>query len=146
MSNEFHTFNKTWSNLVPSGPGYSDNPTCSGELDLCDAWEGAWAKYEPRYRLRLRSLLSTGPTPFHQSQHLDCDVRSEFFWFLPSSYQQQNRQRIWWIGERLLAVGGNTAGTTATKDNTKPPNTTGPKIQTQPRKIFTWHHLTYEDT
>ncbi|KAF5374285.1 hypothetical protein D9758_004542 [Tetrapyrgos nigripes] len=172
MSNEFHTLNATCSNLVPFGPGYSDNPNVSLANQACatlgkvpgqstvdgnayidlsyqykyvNSWRDLGIVFAYGVFFLLLLLLFTEINTWIATQR-------EVTYFARTSSgvsplltdNKTGDEESGELEKGSLAVGGHTAGSTTTKDNTKPASATGPNTQSQPRKILTWHHLTYD--
>ncbi|KAG7087521.1 hypothetical protein E1B28_013480 [Marasmius oreades] len=162
MSNEFHTINATCSNLVPSGPGYSDNLNVSLANQACatlgkvpgqstvdgnayidlsyqykyvNAWRNLGIVFAYGVLFLLLLLVFTEINTWIATQR-------EVTYFTRTSSG---------VSPLLDNGAGDEEASVAEKDSsaapgptTKPSSTTGPNTQTQPRKIFTWHHLTYD--
>ncbi|KAF5374350.1 hypothetical protein D9758_004563 [Tetrapyrgos nigripes] len=172
VSNEFHTLNATCSNLVPSGPGYSDNPNVSLANQACatlgkvpgqstvdgnayialsyqykyaNAWRNLGIVFAYGVFFLLLLLLFTEVNTWIATQREVTYFARTSSGVSPLLNNNKTNDEEAGVSEKdSSAAGVNAAGTVTTKDNTKPATTTGPNTQTQPRKIFTWHHLTYD--
>ncbi|KAF5333784.1 hypothetical protein D9758_017181 [Tetrapyrgos nigripes] len=138
MANEFHTLNATCSNLVPSGPGYSDNPNVSLANQACatvgkvpgqstvDGNAYIALSYQYKYANAWRNLGIVF-------------AYGVFFLLLLLLFTEVN---TWIATQREVTYFARTSsGVSPLLTNEK---TNDEEAGTQPRKIFTWHHLTYD--
>ncbi|KAF5344805.1 hypothetical protein D9758_014417 [Tetrapyrgos nigripes] len=168
MANEFHTLNATCSNLVPSGPGYSDNPNVSLANQACatvgkvpgqstvdgnayialsyqykyaNAWRNLGIVFAYGVFFLLLLLLFTEVNTWIATQMEVTYFARTSSGVSPLLTNKKINDEEAGVSEKdSSAAGGDAADTTITK----PASTTDPSTQSQPRKIFTWHHLTYD--